>query len=150
MLLELPFEITHVLSSEMPLVSHNRVLIYSVLLAAGMLGATSDVILNQWARTGRTAWLLASWVAWIVVATLLGVILRLGYFGFGAAVVLFLLINSGAALLFDRILFGGKLTPLGWAGVGLALAAIACIEIGRDHSPAAPPGVTTPDAKPGH
>ena len=134
----------------MPPDSQNRAVIYLVLIAAGLLGAVSDVILNQWARTGRSAWLVAAWIAWIVVATLLGIILRNGYFGFGAAVVLFLLVNSGGALLLDRILFSGKLTPLGWAGVGLALAAIACIEIGRDHAPAAAARATTTEVKTPH
>jgi hypothetical protein len=76
---------------------------------------------------------LSAFASWLVVATLLGLILRLGYFSFGAAVVLFLLVNSVGALALDYVLFRARLTAWGWTGVGLAVAAIACIEIGRAH-----------------
>ena len=111
----------------------NRLIVYAVLFAVGTLGAISDAILNQWAKTGRLAWLLAAYAAWIAVATMLGFILRLNYFTFGAAVVLFLMVNSVAALMLDRTLFGGRLTPRGWLGIGLAVAAIICIESSRPH-----------------
>lgn len=113
----------------------NRVVVYGVLLAVGVLGAVSDAILNQWARTGRTSWLLAAYASWVVVATLLGYILRLNYFTFGAAVVLFLMVNSVAALALDHAIFSGRLTGRGWLGIGLAVAAIICIESSRPHTP---------------
>ena len=115
----------------------NRAAVYALLVAVGVMGALSDAILNQWARTGRLPWLLASYAAWILVATALGLILRWGYFTFGAAVVLFLMVNSVAALLLDRIMFSGRLTGRGWLGIVLAIAAIICIESSRPHdSPA--------------
>ena len=117
----------------MPPDNPNRLAVYAVLILAGLLGAASDAVLNQWARTGRVAWLLAAYLSWLVVATLLGLILRWGYFGFGAAVVLFLLVNSVGALILDRTLFSGKLSVWGWVGVGLAVAAIVCMELGREH-----------------
>ena len=70
----------------MPPDNPNRLAVYAVLVFAGLLGAASDAVLNQWAKTGRLAWLLGAYVLWLVVATLLGLILRWGYFGFGAAV----------------------------------------------------------------
>ena len=114
----------------------HRALVYAVLVVVGSLGAISDAILNQWARTGRTSWLLLAYASWIVVATLLGYILRLNYFTFGAAVVLFLMVNSVAALILDRALFAGRLTARVWLGIGLAVAAIICIESSRPHDPA--------------
>lgn len=113
----------------------NRVIVYAVLIAVGIMGAISDAILNQWAKTGRTSWLLGAYASWIVVATLLGYILRLNYFTFGAAVVLFLMVNSVAALFLDHTLFAGRLTGRGWLGIGLAVAAIICIESSRPHPP---------------
>lgn len=117
----------------MPADTPSRLVVYAVLVFAGLLGAASDAVLNQWTKTGRLAWLLGAYALWLAVATLLGLILRWGYFGFGAAVVLFLLVNSVGALVLDRTLFSGKLSPLGWVGVGLAVAAIVCIEVGREH-----------------
>lgn len=117
----------------MPPDGPSRVAVYSVLVAVGALGAISDAVLNQWAKTGRLSWLLAAYASWLVVATLLGIILRWGYFSFGAGVVLFLLVNSVGALVLDYLLFSGRLTAWGWVGVGLAVAAIVCIELGRVH-----------------
>ena len=117
----------------------SRFHVYAVLVVVGTLGAISDAILNQWARTGRMFWLLLAYAAWIVVATLLGYILRLNYFAFGAAVVLFLMVNSVAALILDRALFAGRITGRGWLGVALAVAAIICIESSRPHDQPAKP-----------
>ena len=111
----------------------NRVVVYGVLIIVGALGAISDAILNQWAKTGRLSWLLGAYASWLVVATLLGIILRWGYFSFGAAVVLFLLVNSVGALILDFVLFTGRLYIWGWVGIGLAVAAIICIELSRSH-----------------
>ena len=113
----------------------DRITVYAVLVVVGTLGAISDAILNQWAKTGRTSWLLLAYAAWIVVATVLGYILRWNYFTFGAAVVLFLMVNSVAALMLDHVLFGGRVTARGWLGIGLAVAAIICMEWGRPHGP---------------
>lgn len=123
----------------------SRVAVYSLLVAVGVMGAFSDAILNQWARTGRLPWLLASYGAWILVATALGFILRWGYFSFGAAVVLFLMVNSVAALLLDRVMFAGRLTPRGWLGIALAIAAIVCIESSRPHDSPAPVAALSSD-----
>ena len=131
----------------MTAVDPNRVLVYAVLIVVGSLGAISDAILNQWARTGRTSWLLLAYASWIVVATMLGYILRLNYFTFGAAVVLFLMVNSVAALILDRALFAGRLTPRGWVGIGLAVAAIICIESSRPHDSSAGSGTGPGDGR---
>ena len=119
----------------MPADLQNRLVIYGVLVLAGLLGAASDAVLNQWARTDRGGWLLGGYALWLVVATLLAFILRSGYFGFGAAVVLFLMVNSVAALAVDRVLFHARLSAWGWVGITLAVAAMVCIELGRHHSP---------------
>jgi hypothetical protein len=122
----------------------NRIAIYTVLALAGTLGALSDAVLNQWARTGRVGWLIAAYLSWLVVATVVGLILRMGYFGFGTAIVLFLMVNSIAALIIDRAFFAGRVTTLAWVGMALALAAIACIELGRGHSAPMATSPTTP------
>ncbi len=126
----------------------SRLLIYAFLILAGLLGAASDAVLNQWARTGRIGWLIGAYALWLVVATLLALILKWGYFGFGAAVVLFLLVNSVAALALDRVLFNGRLSFWGSVGVALAILAIICIEFGREHVD--PPNAPEVDAATEH
>ena len=105
--------------------------VYGFLVAAGLLGAVSDAVLNQWARTNKLPWLLAAYAAWLAVATLLGLILKWQYFSFGGAVVLFLVVNSAGAVLIDLKFFSGKMTPWQWAGIALAVAAVCCLEVGR-------------------
>ena len=118
----------------MPTDWYQTVLVYVVLILVGILGAISDAILNQWAKTNQTAWLLAAYCSWIAVATLLGYILKWRYFTFGGAVVVFLLVNSAMAVLLDYKLFGGKMTAWQWVGITLAIVAMCCIEIGRGKS----------------
>lgn len=104
---------------------------YGALVLLGLLGAISDATLNQWARTSRTSWLLLSYALWIAVATLLGLMLKAGHFGFGSAVVVFLLANCVAAVLLDHVWFGRKSTPWRSAGIGVAVVAMCLIEFGR-------------------
>lgn len=124
----------------------SRLVVYAVLVAVGVLGAASDAVLNQWARTGSIWWQLAAYASWILVATLLGWILRMNYFTFGAAVVLFLMVNSVAALLIDSTFFAGRLSLRGWIGIALAAAAIVTIELDRSHAaPFTPPSKSHSD-----
>ena len=104
---------------------------YGALALLGLLGAISDATLNHWARTSRIGWLLLSYVLWIAVATLLGLMLKGGHFGFGSAVVVFLLANCVAAVVLDHLWFGRKSTPWEWAGIGVAVVAMCLIEFGR-------------------
>jgi drug/metabolite transporter (DMT)-like permease len=106
-------------------------LVYGCLAAAGVLGAVSDAVLNQWARTNRLPWLLSAYAAWLVVATLLGFVLRWQYFSFASAVVLFLVVNSAGVVVIDIAFFSGRMTAWQWGGIVLAVAAVCCIEVGR-------------------
>lgn len=106
-------------------------LIYAVLVFAGLLGAIGDSVLNQWARTFSVTWLLAAYATWLADATVLGFILHRGYFTFGIAVVLFLLVNSAGVLALDWRFFGEHPTIWQWIGIGFALIAILCIELGK-------------------
>jgi hypothetical protein len=105
-----------------------------MVIVVGFLGAVSDAVLNQWARTNKLPWLLAAYGAWLAVATLLGLILRWQYFTFSSAVILFLLVNTAGAIVLDRQLFSGRISPWEWIGIALAVAAMCCIEIGRGQS----------------
>jgi hypothetical protein len=111
--------------------------VYGFLFGIGVLGALSDVVLNQWARTNRWPWLLAAYFSWGMVATLLGLILRWQYFSFSGAVVLFLLVNSAGAILLDYQLLGRRLTTWECVGIAFAIVAMCCIEMGRadSHAP---------------
>ena len=114
--------------------------VYGLLVLIGVAGAVGDAALNHWARSNRPAWLVASYLIWIGVATLFGLVLKWDRFSFGAAVVLSLLVHSVFAVGIDRVFFGGRLG--GWQAVGLACAcaAILLIEVGRAaDGPAASP-----------
>ena len=115
--------------------------VYGLLVAVGVAGAIGDATLNQWARSNRTAWLLASYLIWAAVATLFGLLLRWDRFAFGAAVVLSLLVHAVAAVVIGRVCFGGRLSGWDWAGIACACAAVVLIEAGRAAAgrPAHPP-----------
>jgi hypothetical protein len=114
--------------------------IYGTLAGAGILGAISDAVLNQWALSHRVAWLMGAYFLWCVVATLFGFILQREYFSFSAAVILFLVVNSAVAVVLDYVVFSVRLTAWHWAGIALAVLALCCIEIGR-HQGSGTPGM---------
>jgi hypothetical protein len=111
--------------------------VYGLLIVVGVFGAIGDATLNLWARSNRPLWLLVSYLIWIGVATLFGLVLKWERFTFGAAVVLALLVHSVAAIVIDRAYFGGRLSVWEWAGIACACAAITLIEIGRSTAPRA-------------
>jgi hypothetical protein len=115
--------------------------VYGLLVAIGVAGAIGDATLNHWARSNRPAWLVASYLIWIGVATLFGLVLKWDRFSFGAAVMLSLLVHSVFAVGIDRVYFGGRLGGWQAAGLACACAAVLFIEDGRaaDGGPAASP-----------
>jgi hypothetical protein len=58
------------------------------------------------------------------------------------------MVNSVAALILDHWLFAGRMTLRGWLGIGLAVAAIICIESSRSHHPPAGPKTVRGDGRP--
>ena len=108
-------------------------LVYTTLLIVGIGGVAGGILVYRWAQTNRLDWWLWSVVAWILLATLFGVLLRWEYFTFGTAVVLALLIHSVSALIFDRFFNGVKLTNISLVGVIFALFALVLIDMGRSH-----------------
>jgi drug/metabolite transporter (DMT)-like permease len=112
--------------------------VYGLLVLVGLLGAVADAVLNQWAKSGRVGWLLAAYLSWVVVATALGYLLKLGHFSFSGAVVAFLLSNTVFAVLLDYLVFSGRLGAWQWAGLACAVVALCLLEMGRGHAPEAP------------
>lgn len=106
---------------------------YGLLLGVGLLGALSDAVLNQWAKVGGIGWLVASYAAWCVVATVLGFMFRAKHFSFGTATVIFLLANVVFAVLVDYVVFKGKITKWQWVGIALAAIALVVLELGKAH-----------------
>lgn len=108
--------------------------VYGLLVIVGFIGALGDATINEWARTSRLWWWLVSIPIWIAAATLFGYVLHWQYFNFSLAVVVALLVHSGAVLLFDRTILGARFSALQWVGVVLALLALVLLELGRSNA----------------
>jgi hypothetical protein len=105
--------------------------VYGLLVVIGVAGAIGDATLNHWAKSNRPAWLVVSYLIWLGVATLFGLVLKWDRFSFGAAVVLSLLVHSVFAVGIDRVFFGGKVGGWQVAGIACACVAVLLIESGR-------------------
>ncbi len=108
-----------------------KIFIYSVIIAVGIVGVIGDVAVYQWARSSRIEWWILSAIIWIGAATLFGLVLRQGYFTFGTAVILALLVHSISALLIDFFYYRVTLSHISLLGVTFALIALYLIEAGR-------------------
>jgi drug/metabolite transporter (DMT)-like permease len=113
--------------------------VYGLVLIVGVGGAVGDVFLYHWAKGRGWPWLLASYAAWLATITILGYMLRMERFPFSTAIVLTMVIHTAVAVACDLLFFGQRLSRLEWAGIVLALAAVALLEFGRDpnHQPPA-------------
>jgi multidrug transporter EmrE-like cation transporter len=105
--------------------------VYLMLALAGFAGAAGDTLLNHWAISGAMRSLVLSTLLWFVAVGCFGGVLKFQAFPFGPAVVLGLLVHAGMAVVLDRWCFGGRLTPMQWAGLGCAVAAILLIDRGN-------------------
>lgn len=115
----------------MPNAVLKSVLTYVLFLLAGALGAISDTALNQWAKSNRTFWLVTAYALWLMVATVLGQLLRWGYLGFSGSVAVFTLTNLVVASLIDRFVYAGQMSRYQIAGLVCAGVAVLLFEIGR-------------------
>lgn len=118
-----------------------KLLVYSLLVLVGVIGAVGDIAVNQWAKSHRFEWWLTTCAIWIGAASLFGLLLRWQHFSFGVAVILALLVHSGVVLVWDAIWEGAKLSPLQWLGIFCAVLAFCLVEAGKsspvsNHAPA--------------
>lgn len=109
----------------------DKLWVYSLLVVVGFVGAIGDIAVNQWAKSHRVEWWLASCAIWIGAASLFGILLRWQHFSFGITVVLALLVHSGIVLVWDAIWERARLSPLQWLGVFCALLAVCLVEVGK-------------------
>jgi len=118
-------------SSDSLVMYQKTLVIYAAMVVLGLLGAISDAILHQWAKTNRWHWLLAAYLAWLLVATCLGFVFRWGFFSFSSAVILFLMVNTIAALIIDILIYSLQIKMWSVLGILFAVASMVCIEYGR-------------------
>jgi len=104
---------------------------YVLLVFAGGIGAVGDALLNSWVKTDKPATLAAAAALWLTSVVCFAGLLKCGRFQFGAAVVLGLLVHSTLAVVFDRLYFGGRLSPWQWTGILFGVAAIVLIGQGN-------------------
>lgn len=102
---------------------------------SGLIGAAADVVLQRWAAASGLQlklWLEAS-VAILIFASFFGLTIRKGL-GEGQplsiVVMVVLLVNIGALIVWDSFAAGVALSPLQWTGFGLGLLTAACFELG--------------------
>src|SRR3989344_5267953 len=106
-----------------------------LVVVMGILGALADIAVGQWSKTNAHGWWALGAVGYLVFMTGLGVILRVGMSQGGVtltiAVVLVVLVNIAGLAMWDSFYARVPLTAIQWAGIVLALAAVACFESGR-------------------
>lgn len=103
--------------------------IYFLVIAAGLIGAIGDALLNQWAKNGGRYWLLSAYIVWIITATIVGFLLKKEFFGI--AIVMFLLSNIAFVLIISRFHFSEHLSPMQWLGIAIAIIAVVLMEQGK-------------------
>ena len=104
-----------------------------LVVCVGAIGAVADIILSRWSANATTGEWLLSALAYLVFMTGLGLVIRFGAYGghrLTIAVLLVVLVNVALLAAWDEFK-AIPLSPIQWGGVVLALAAVACFELGR-------------------
>ena len=126
----------------------NSWLTYGLLLAIGISGGLGDIWIYKWSKSGDFRWLLISCVVWLLSLMLFAILLKWDNRSFSAAFILSSISHVILVLVCDLIYFGGRLSRLEWAGIGLSFIAICLLELGRE-APAievpSSPSATDPD-----
>lgn len=105
--------------------------LFLLVIAVALLGATGDILVNQWAKTQLIHWWLISIPLWIGAATVFGFALRQEHYTFGVMVIVILLLHAVLVLAWDSFIEGVSLPPTQWVGVMAAIAAMVLIEVGK-------------------
>ncbi len=106
--------------------------VYSLLVLIGLTGGIGDIFLYKWAGSRQVGWLLGAYLFWWCCLTSLGVLFRLEYFTFGAAIILATVIHLFISLLWALLFTEGTLNRIEMVGIVFGVIAIVLLEIGRN------------------
>lgn len=109
----------------------NPWLTYGLLLAIGISGGLGDIWIYKWSKSGDFRWLLIASIVWLMSLMLFAILLKWDNRSFSAAFILSSISHVVLVLICDLIYFGGRLSRLEWAGIGLSVIAIGLLELGR-------------------
>ena len=110
-------------------------LTYGLLFAIGISGGLGDIWIYKWSRSGGMGWFLIACGVWLVSLILFAFLLKWDDRSFSASFILSSISHVVLVMICDLAYFGGRLSRLEWAGIGLAVVSIGLIELGRDRSP---------------
>ena len=106
---------------------------WTFVVFVGLIGTITDIVLSRWSETNQLSWWLIAAIGYLVFMTGLGIVIRVGSadgFWLTIAVLLVVLVNIAGLAVWDT-LTGRAPSALQWAGVVLAIGAVACLELGR-------------------
>ncbi len=109
----------------------NQWLTYGLLLVIGISGGLGDIWIYKWAKSGEFGWFLIASVVWLLSLILFAFLLKWDNRSFSAAFILSSISHVVLVLVCDLMYFGGRLSRLEWAGIGMAVVAICLLELGR-------------------
>lgn len=95
-------------------------------VASGLVAAASDYALKRWSIDDRAGLLVAGVAGWALSALLFAFSLKTG--GLLANGVLFVLVSGLAVFAMSRWVFHEPVSPRQWAGVALAVVAVALLD----------------------
>lgn len=118
---------------------YSRLMIYGIFIVAGIIGTAGDVLTYQWAKSQHLGYLLGACALWITCLALMGYLMQMERYSFGAVVVLTTISNILLSILWSFSFLKLRPSLLEWSGVILAIISVLLIEIGRERTAVAQP-----------
>ena len=107
--------------------TQNRLVFLGLMALGIILEVSGDIFLKKWANDGRRWGFVTGFLLYLLGS--IGWAWSLKYEGLSKAVTIFMLANVILALMAGHMIFGERLSPWNWLGVGLACAAIILCEV---------------------
>jgi len=113
---------------------------YVLLVASGITGGLGDIWIYNWAKSGKTYWLILAGIVWVASLYLFGLLLKWDTRTFSAAFMLCTVMHVVLVIFCDLLYFGGRLNRLECAGMVVAAIAVIMLEMGRELAASEPNG----------
>jgi len=109
--------------------AYARMMFYTCVICAGLLGGLADALLNQWAKTGGKIWLvIAGFGCWNVALTIFLFMHKRAFMS--QCVMLFILANCFIVFFLSYFWFQEAISTCKWIGIALGILAVLFMELG--------------------
>jgi hypothetical protein len=105
-----------------------------LITCVGLIGAISDIVLNQWSKSLFIGWWAGAAVLFLAFMTAFGLSMRFGLsqgYSLTMVVVVVLVANIAGVAIWEIFALESRFSSIQWLGIAFAVSAIIFFELGK-------------------